>query len=610
MEPPDADDRPRPSVVARLRPLLPHYVPIIALARTYPRAWLRPDLLAGVTSWVVMVPVALAYAGLAGVPPEIGLTTAFVAMTAYAIFGTSRHLKVTTSSTMAIMSAAVVLDLAAGDPSRYLVLTSALALIVGVMLVAAGIARLGFVADFLTKSVVTGFIFGLAITIVIGQIPKLLGVPSGSGSVPDQVRQLIAEIPDVNPATLAIGLASLVVILVLRSISRKIPGSLIALVIGIVAVPLLNLESRGVSVVGEVTTGLPSLSIPFVPLSTIPLLVLGASGIVFLAVGESVGSARAFAERHKYEIDADQELLALGAANLATGMFGGFTTDASLSQTATAESAGAKSQLASVVTAVLILATAVFLAPAFANLPNAVLGAIVIAASLSLMDVTEMRRYWAWRRTDFLIALVALIGVVLTTVLIGLIIAVLLSVMFLLYRASRPYVASLGRIPGYRSTFGDLLRHPDAEPIPGLLVLRLDAPLYFFNANVARTQIRDLLRAQDPPPHGLLIDLAATADLDVTTTDMLFDLVADLQERSIELMLAQVKSSVRDRLRRTGLIDRIGEDRLYLSLGSAVTDFQRRWPPEAVAAAGAAATAGVADAGDAPSDGGVEPGPH
>ena len=556
-----------------------------------------------------MVPVALAYAGLAGVPPEIGLTTAFVAMTAYAIFGTSRHLKVTTSSTMAIMSAAVVLDLAAGNPSLYLVLTSALALIVGVMFVAAGIARLGFVADFLTKSVVTGFIFGLAITIVIGQIPKLLGVPSGSGSVPDQVRQLIAEIPDVNPATLAVGLVSLVVILVLRSISRKIPGSLIALVIGIVAVPLFNLESRGVSVVGEVTTGLPSLSIPFVPLSTIPLLVLGASGIVFLAVGESVGSARAFAERHKYEIDADQELLALGAANLATGMFGGFTTDASLSQTATAESAGARSQLASIVTAVLILATAVFLAPAFANLPNAVLGAIVIAASLSLMDVTEMRRYWAWRRTDFTIALVALIGVVLTTVLIGLIIAVLLSVMFLLYRASRPYVASLGRIPGYRSTFGDLFRHPEAEPIPGLLVLRLDAPLYFFNANVARTQIRDLLRAQRPGASR----------------------PADRPRRDRRPRRDHDRHAVRPRRRPPGALDRAdarpGQE---LRPGSAAPHRpdrpDRRGPPVPLAGlggdrlptplaarggcgGGCADTAGVAEAGDVPSDGRVEPGP-
>ncbi len=210
-----------------------------------------------------MVPVALAYAGLAGVPPEVGLTTAFASLAAYAIFGTSRHLKVTASSTMAIMSAAVVVDLAEGDPAKYLVLTSALALIVGVMLVAAGVARLGFVADFLTKSVVTGFIFGLAITIVIGQIPKLLGVPAGGGSVPDQLRTIVAELPDTNPYTLAVGLTSLVVILVLRAISPRIPGPLIALVIGLVAVPLLGLQAHGVSVVGEVATGLPSLSIPW-----------------------------------------------------------------------------------------------------------------------------------------------------------------------------------------------------------------------------------------------------------------------------------------------------------------------------------------------------------
>ncbi len=563
-------------LVDRLRPLIPHYLPITAWARTYPREWLRPDLLAAVTSWVVMVPVALAYAGLAGVPPEVGLTTAFAAMAVYALFGTSRHLKVTASSTMAIMSAAVVVDLAAGDPAQFLVLTAALAMIVGVLLVAAGLARLGFVADFLTKSVVTGFIFGLAITIVVGQLPKLLGVPSVSGSVPDQLRQLVAELPETNPYTLAIGVVSLTLIIVLRLISRRIPGPLIALVLGLVAVPALGLEVRGVSVVGEVATGLPSIGIPVPPIGTISVLIVGAVGIVFLAVGESVGAGRGFATRHRYEIDADQELLALGAANIASGLFGGFTTDASLSQTATAEAAGAKSQLSSLVAAALILATAVFLAPLFADLPNAVLGAIVIAASLSLMDVAEMRRYWAWRRTDFLIAVVALVGVLLTTVLTGLAIAVLLSVAFLLYRASRPYVAALGRIPGYRNTFGDVQRHPDAESIPELLLVRIDAPLYFFNANVAKTQILDLVTSRDPAPRGILIDLAATADLDVTTTDMLFELLADLEDRSIEVMLAQVKGSVRDRVRRTGLMERIGEDRLYLSIGSGVTDFLRR----------------------------------
>ncbi len=572
----------------RIRPLVRRYLPITTWAREYPRAWLRPDLVAAITSWVVMVPVALAYAGLAGVPPEVGLTTAFAALTAYAVFGTSRHVKVTASSTMAIMSAAVVVDLAGGDAGLYLVLTSALALTVGLLLVAGGIAKLGFVADFLTKSVVTGFIFGLSITIVVGQLPKLLGVPAGSGSVPEQLRQLVESLPETNPYTLAIGLAALGAILILRLISRRIPGPLIALVIGLLAVPLLNLEEHGVAVVGDVATGLPSLGIPLPPLSTIPLLLVGAVGIVFLAVGESVGAGRAFASRHHYPLDADQELLALGASNITTGLFGGFTADVSLSQTATAEAAGEKSQLSSLITAGLVLATAVFLAPLFADLPDAVLAAIVIAASLGLMDVAEMRRYWAWRRTDFTIAMVALIGVVLTTVLVGLVIAVLLSVAFLLYRASRPYVAALGRIPGYRNTFGDVQRHPEAEPIEDLLLVRLDAPLYFFNANVAKGQILELVAARDPAPRGILIDLAATADLDVTTTDMLFELISDLEGRSVEVMLAQVKGSVRDRLRRTGLMDRIGEDRLYLSVGSAVTDFGRRraeaGPPPAEAA--------------------------
>jgi SulP family sulfate permease len=530
-----------------------------------------------------MVPVALAYAGLAGVPPELGLVTAFTALAAYAVFGTSRHLKVTVSSTMAVMSASVVAGLAGGDATLYVALTAALALMVGGMLVAAGIAKLGFISDFLTKSVVTGFIFGLAITIIIGQLPKILGVPSLSGSLPEQVVQLIGYIPDTNPYTLAVGLTALVLILVLRRVSRKIPGPLIALVLGILAVSLLGLEAYEVSVVGDVATGLPLPSIPMVPLTTIPYLALGAAGIVFLAVGESVGAGRAYAARHHYEIDPDQEMLALGAANLTSGLFGGFSTDASLSQTATAETAGAKSQLASLITSGLILATAVLLAPLFQNLPNAVLGAIVITAVLSLMDVGELRRYWAWRRTDFVIAIAAMVGVLLTTVLIGMLLAVMLSVMFVLYKASRPYVAALGRMPGHRGTFGDLTRHPDAELIPRLVIIRLDAPLYFFNANVAKKQILDLVAAQQPEPRGVLIDLAATADLDVTAADMLAGLITDLHANSIEVLLAQVKGRVRDRLLRTGVMTELGEDRVYLSIGSAVTDFLLRWPQEAEA---------------------------
>jgi SulP family sulfate permease len=574
------EERPANRLAAALQALAVRYVPIVRWLPTYPRSWFRPDLVAAVTSWGVMVPVALAYAGLAGVPPELGLVTAFAALAAYAVFGTSRHLKVTASSTVAIMSASVVAGLAGGDPAAYLAFTAALALTVGLILVAAGIARLGFIADFLAKSVVTGFVIGVAITIIVGQVPKILGVPGLDGSLPEQLAQLVSELPDTNTYTLAVGLGALVLILVLRRISRRIPGPLVALVAGILAVTAFDLEAHGVSVVGEVATGVPLPSIPSIPLTSIPYLLLGAAGIVFLAVGESVGAGRAYASRHQYAIAPDQEMVALGTANLASGLFGGFTADASLSQTATAETAGAKSQLSSLITSALIFATAVLLAPLFQNLPDAVLGAIVIAATLGLIDVGEMRRYWRWRRTDFVLAMTAMVGVLLTTVLAGMLVAVLLSVLFLLYRASRPYAAALGRMPDSRATFGDLARHPDAEPVPRLVIVRLDAPLYFFNANVAKAEILGIVADQEPEPRGVLIDLAATADLDVTTTDMLFELVAELRARSIEVLIAQVKGAVRDRLRKTGLMAELGEDRVYLSVASAVADFRRRVPPE------------------------------
>jgi high affinity sulfate transporter 1 len=573
-----------PSAGAVARRLVVRYLPIVRWLPAYPREWLRPDIIAGLTSWGVMVPVALAYAGLARVPPEFGLVTAFAAMAAYAVMGSSRHLKVTVSSTMAVMSASVIADLAGRDPSAYLGLTAALALIVGGMLVAGGLARLGFISDFLTKSVVTGFIVGLSITIIVGQLPKLLGVPSVSGSLPQQLDQLIGYLPATHLVSLAVGISAIAIILVLRRFAPRVPGPLVVLVLGILTTRLLDLTSRGIAVVGEIATGLPSPGIPSVPLADLPYLVIGATGIVFLAVGESVGAARAYASRNHDELDTDQELLALGSANLASGLLGGFVTDASLSQTATAESAGARSQLSSLITAGLVLATALFLAPLFADLPSSVLGAIVITGVLGLIDIRELHRYWVWRRTDFVIAIAAMVGVLLTTVLAGMLVAMLLSVVLLLFRASRPYVAALGRMPGYRATYGDLARHPEAEPVSGLVIVRLDAPLYFFNANVARTQILDLVRASSSPPSAVLIDLAASADLDVTTTDMLFDLVRELHERSIDVMLAQVKSSVRDRLQRTGLLAEIGEERIYMSIGSAVTDFGRQREADTVAA--------------------------
>ena len=552
------------------------YIPIATWLRTYPRGWVRPDLIAGLTSWAVMVPVAMGYAELAGVPPQVGLVTAFAALFAYAIFGTSRHVKVTTSSTMAIMSASVVGPLAAGDPARFLELTAALALVVGAILLAAGLARLGFMANFLAKSVITGFVFGLAVTIVIGQLPNLLGVEGGGVGTLQQFATVVEQLGDLNPWTLAVGGSALAGILLLKARFPKFPGSLIAVGLGILAVSVFNLRLHGVEVVGVVPTDVPTPSLPQVGLLDLPFLAAGAAGIVFLAVGESVGAARAYAARHRYEVDPDQELIGLGAANASSGIFGGFTVDVSLSQSATGEAAGARSQVSSLITSGLVLATAIVLAPLFRNLPSAILAAIVIASVLGLINVDEVRRYFATRRTDAILAIVALVGVVTTTVLVGLVIAVFLSLVLLLYRASRPTVEVMGPLARLPGTYVALERHPKARPIPGLLMLRVDGPLYFFNASAARDAVLAATDAAEPRPTAVLIDLGATADFDITTLDLVDTLVRDLQERSVDVLLAQVKGPVRDRMRRSGLMDVVGEERVYLSVEAAVASFRER----------------------------------
>ncbi|MGZ6343905.1 MAG: SulP family inorganic anion transporter [Candidatus Limnocylindrales bacterium] len=549
--------------------LIKRYVPITVWLPAYPRDWLRPDLIAGLTSWGVMVPVALAYAGLAGVPAEVGLVTAFAALAAYAVFGTSRHLKVTTSSTMAIMAAAVVTPIAASDPSRYVALSAALALVVGGLLLVAGLVRLGFLAQFMAKSVVTGFVIGLAVTIIVGQLPKLFGLPSASGDVFAQLAALLQGLAQTNPWTLAVGSSALALILLLRWLVPRLPGALVVLVLGIVASTAFDLAAHGVAVVGEVATGVPLPGLPNVSLTDYALLVAGAGGIVFLALAESLGAGRAFAARHGYELDADQELVALGAANLSAGLFGGFAVDASLSQSAAGEAAGTRSQASAILTAVLMLATAMLLAPLFKNLPSAVLGAVVIAAVLSLIDAPEMRRYLDSRPVDFIIAVAAMVGVILTSPLAGMVIAVTLSLLVILFQASRPYIAVLGRVRGAAHVFGDVERH-DAEQLAGLLIVRPNVPLYFLNVTVAKDQILALVESGPTPPRAVILDLSATADLDITTVDALRELAAGLRRRGIGLRLAQVRGSVRDRMLVTGLMADLGEEAVFIALDEAV----------------------------------------
>jgi MFS superfamily sulfate permease-like transporter len=364
----------------------------------------------------------------------------------------------------------------------------------------------------------------------------------------------------------------MVIILLIRRFKPAIPGALVALVLGIVVSSLFKLnELHGVSIVGAIPPGMTSPTIPRIDLANIPFLIGGAAGIVFLAVGETLGTARTFAAKYRYEVNADQELLAMGAANVNSGLFQGITIDMSLSSTASGEAAGERTQLSSLVSAGVILAVVVFLAPLLHNLPSTVLGAIVLTSILGLFNFAELRRYFYQRKTDFILALTALAGVVASDVMVGLMLAVLLSLVMLLYRASRPYIAKLGRRAN--GEYGDAGRYADAQSIPGLVILRLDAPLYFFNANVARTQILEQT-SKDPRPQAILLDLGASADLDIGTADMLRDLIDGLRRDNIAVLLAQVRGSVRQRMQKTGLYDHVGDACMYPSVAAAVGAFE------------------------------------
>ena len=555
-------------------PALRKYIPIATWLLKYQPNFFRSDIISGITVWGVVVPAAMAYAELAGLPPQAGLYAAFAGMFAYAFFATSHHLKVTASSTMAVMSAAIVSDLAMGaSPERFAALSAMLAITVGGIILLAGVVKLGFISDFLSKPVITGFLFGVSLEIIVSQAPKLFGLPRGSGNIFQQIAQLTLGVGNTNLWTFGLGAGSLLLIFIMKRYARRIPAGLVALFAGILITTVFKLNQQGVSVVGSIPMTLPSPALPLVSISDLPLLIASAGGIVFLAVGESVGTARAFAAKHHYEIDPDQELIALGAANVSAGLFQGFAIDASLSSTATGEDAGVQTQLSSIVSAILIIVTIAVLAPLFSELPNAVLGAIIIYSVLGLIDFGSLRRFYREFRIDFWLSVIALVGVIASGVLSGLLIAVFLSVIVVVYQASRPYLAELGRIPSRPGEYSDLVHDPENERIPGLLIVRLDAPLFFANANVARTQILKLVAASDPPPKSVLFDIGATSSLDVTSIDMLRSLVSDLDNAGISVRLTQVKAPVRDKLRISGLMDRIGETHISMSVDSGVQDF-------------------------------------
>jgi len=512
-------------------------------------------------------------------PPQTGLYAAFAGLLAFAIFSTSKHVKVSATATAAVMSAAVVSGLnPGGDFAKYAALSAMMALLVGGIIVVVGGVRLGFVSEFISKPVITGFLFGVGVDIIVRQAPKLFGIPGGTGNVFERTAQLIMGLGDTNLWTLGIGLVSLVLIFILRRYIPRIPGPLVALVLGILISSTLKLTQQGVSVVGSIPNGLPSLTFPAVNVSDLSLLLAEAGGLVFLTIGETISLSRGFAARHNYDIDPDQDLIALGVANLSSGLFQGFTIGASKSPTLTGDQAGAETQLSSIVSSILVVATLVFLAPFFTTLPNAVLAAVVISAVSRLLDVKAMKEFYRDFRKDFLVALIALLGVITVDLVPGLLIAVFLSIIMVVYIASRPHLAVLGADPSRPHIYSDSAHHPENRPIPGLLIVRMDSPLFFANANITRSQARRAISMSSPSPKAVLFDISTSAGLDFTSLDMLKNLFSELDAAKIEVILADVRTPVYDKLERAGLLDKIGKDHVFLSVDTAVQDFLHRHP--------------------------------
>ncbi|MFJ8113555.1 SulP family inorganic anion transporter [Streptomyces sp. NPDC096132] len=556
---------------SRLRPL-----PGLAVLVRYRRTWLRGDLLAGVTVAAYLVPQVMAYAGVAGLPPVAGLWAILPALGLYALFGSSRLLSVGPESTTALMTATVVAPLAAGDPGRYAVLAAALAVTVGLLCLAAWALRLGFVADLLSRPVLIGYLTGVALIMMVDQLPKLTGVETTGSKFFPQVWSFIRNLPELHLATLLFSVGILALLFAVARWFPRVPGPLLAVVLATSAVALFDLDDRyDLKVIGEIPSGLPSLSVP--DLSDLPQLVLPAVGVLLVAYTDFVLTARAFAdpEAEGPQLDADQEFLALGAANLGAGALHGFPVSSSASRTALASSAGARSQAYSLVAGAVVLAVLLFLGPLLTNTPSAVLGALVVYAAVRMIDLAGFRRLASFRRRELLLALGCLAGVLVLDILYGVLVAVGLSVAELLTRVARPHDAVEGLVPGLAGMH-DIDDYPQARTIPGLLVYRYDSPLFFANAEDFRRRALAAVDEQKDPVRWFVLNAEANVEVDITALDAVDELRRELARRDVVFALARVKQDLRNDLDAYGLTESVGEGLIFPTLPTAVAGY-REW---------------------------------
>jgi len=564
-----------PDAVAHTDPVIARLAPGIASLRSYERGWLRQDLVAGLVLTALLVPQGMAYAELAGLPPSTGLYTTILCLLGYAVFGPSRVLVLGPDSALGPMIAATVIPLAAagGDPGRAVAYASLLAVMVGLITVLAGVFQLGFVAELLSKPTQVGYMNGLALTIVVGQLPKLFGFSIDADSLIDEGAGFVQGLVegDTVAEALAVGVASLVLILGIQRALPRIPGVLTAVVLAIAAVNLFDLQDRGVTVVGPMPEGAPPFTVPTVPLDDLWLLVAGALGIALVSLTDTISTASAFSGRSGDEVDGDREMIGVGAANLAAGFFQGFPVSTSGSRTAVAAQNGAKTQVTGLVGAAAILLLLVFAPGLLRDLPQPTLAAVVIAASASLADIGGLRRLRRQRRSDFHLALAAFLGVAFLGVLPGIGIAVGLSILNVFRRAWRPHQAVLGRVDGVAG-YHDSQFTPTTHHLPGLVIYRFDAPLFFANARTFRDQVRHLAR-QEPHPRWIVVAAEPITDVDTTAADILQDLDLELNADGISLVFAELKTPVRQKLEHYKLTETIDPDHFFETINEAVGVF-------------------------------------
>ena len=548
--------------------------PALNWLRAYKPNWLRADLIAGVTLAAYLMPAGLADASLANLPPEAGLYACLFSGLVFWLFCSSRHTAITVTSAISVLVGASLGDLAGGDPSRFWALASCTALIVGGLGFIAWLAKAGVIVNFVSESVLVGFKCGIALFIASTQLPKLFGFKGSHGDFWERSGYFFSHLRETNMASLMLGLGALAVLLLGKRFLKNKPVALFVVIAGIIAASSMDLGRFGVKLLGQVPQGLPPFGLPAVHLSDLNDLLPLALGCFLLGMVETAALGRMFAVKHGYRFDANQELLGIASANVMAGLGHGFPVSGGMSQSLVNESGGARTPLSGFIASLLMLLIVLFVSGALRYLPQPVLAAIVLMAVAGLYNVTALRHLWRADRTEFVVAIAALLGVLGSGLLRGVLIGAIISLVQLLRRASRPHVALLGRIPGTRR-FSDLARHPDNEPVPGALLVRVESSLLYFNAEHVRDTVAARLHAGAAPPKIVVLDLSASPHMDIQACGVVMNIADDVKAAGARLQIVEARSSVRDRLRAEGMEEHISQVNRFTSVADAVEDFQK-----------------------------------